>query len=217
MRTLLIALVMLPLSAAQAAPIYYDATFDINSLHGAAPADWGAVSLGTSLQLHFTWDSDLAVPETGTTWSHGPLASYEMTVGDATIFGAPTLFTHRTAGSTSVFLEDLQPRVCTPPDPCAGGFGDWFVDDVFFGFQCANWSSEPGLLENLSCASGLTGSTSFELFHTSQQPQDFGISASLSGITRREVPEPGAVALVVVGLAGMWFARRKPVARRSEA
>ena len=213
MRALFIALVMLPLSAAQASPIYYNAIFDIDSLHGAAPADWGTVTLGTSVNLQFTWDSELAVQQTSTIWSPGPLTSYVMNVGDATIQGAASVSASRMAGSTSIFIDDFQPVVCTPPAPCAGGFGDWFVDDVFFNFQCADWSGAPGLLENVSCASGLSGTTFFELFQSPQQ-QDFGISASLTGIKRSEVPEPSGLALVAVGLAGMWFARRKTTLRK---
>jgi hypothetical protein len=43
---------------------------------------------GTSVNLQFTWDSELAVQQTSTIWSPGPLASYVMNVGDATIHGA---------------------------------------------------------------------------------------------------------------------------------
>ena len=201
-------LLMLPLSAVQASPIYYDAVFNVDSVHGSAPADWGNVIVGTSLQLQFTWDPAVAIRETDTAFSHGPLIIYVMNVGDATIHNSFATIADRSVGSTSLFVLDMQPVVCTPPDPCAGGFGDWFVDDIAFNFGCADWSASPQLLGNLDCSSGATGSTAFDLFFTQQH--DFGIAASLSGLSRASVPEPGGLLLFALGLAGMWFMSRKP-------
>jgi hypothetical protein len=207
MRALLITLIMLPLSAAHASPIYYEAVFDVLNVYGAAPpAEWGNVAAGSSALVHFGWDPDSVTNPSSSVMEGGPLFTYSMTVGDATIFSG-SMDSFRSAGSTSIFVEDIFPHVCTPPDPCASGAGDWFVDEVFFNFGCSSWAGAPSLLPNLDCASPLTGSLNFELFGPIYHEQSFGIQASLVGL--KAVPEPGGFTLIAVGLAGIWIARRR--------
>ena len=206
MRALLIALALLPISA-QAAPIYYDAVYDVYNVHGTAPSDWGALTLGSTVQLQFGYDTDLVVDPSAGGWDANTVFSYVLTAGDATIFSGP-ISVFRNAGSNSIQLDDIVPRVCTPPDPCAGGFGDWIVDDVLFNFQCSSWASQSQLLSNFDCAGPITGNVFFELFTLAQQP-DFGIAASLREIKRTEIPEPSASSLLMLGLAATWIARRR--------
>jgi hypothetical protein len=198
---------MLPLTTAQAAPIYYEAVFDIFNVYGATPPpEWGNVATGTSAHVNFGWDPDAATAVSNSFWTGGPLFTYEITIGDATITSG-SMDASRSAGSTSIFIEDLFPRVCTPPAPCAGGAGDWFVDEVFFNFGCANWASAPQLLPSLGCVGPLTGNLNFELFGPIYHEQAFGIQASLSQLYA--IPEPGGLALIAVGLAGLWIVRRR--------
>ncbi len=213
MRTLLSALALLACTAVQAAPIYYDATYDIYEVYGATPpADWGNVTVGATAQLHFGWDPDEVTNPADPYWDGGPLFSYVLQVGDGTISSGP-MVAARTAGSTSISITDLVPNVCTPPAPCVDSgdptFGDYFVDEVFFNFGCANWAGAPRLLPNLDCAGPLTGNLPFELFGPRYHEQQFGIRASLTALNPTAVPEPDALSLAALGLIGLWISKRK--------
>jgi hypothetical protein len=199
---------MLPLSAAHATPTFYEADFNIYNVYGAAPpAAWGNVTVGATAHINFGWDPDAAAGSSSVFWTDGPMFTYELTVGDATI-SSGEMDSSRVAGTTSVAVHDNEPHVCTPPGNCAGGLDDWFVDDVFINFGCASWAGAPAKLPNLDCAGPLTGNLTFELFQPIYHQQYFGINASLSAI--RSVPEPDSFSLAALGLVGLWIARRKP-------
>ncbi|HUQ09968.1 MAG TPA: hypothetical protein VM146_06600 [Steroidobacteraceae bacterium] len=193
-----------------ATPIIYDLEYQVRS---ASPTSViGNISSGDIFHVNFAWDWDSArgSPDADNRTISTGMGSYNTSFGNFSFYETvPNNFLYiRQSGSTTTRVEDWEPTCRFVQGAMAGTeclSNGLLVDEINFGFGCADWSNSTHVLQSLDCGSGLTGVFGFGLQDVAGLGRGGGFLADLRSAT--DVPEPAPWALLAGGLVCMFLSR----------
>jgi hypothetical protein len=195
-----------------ATPIIYDLEYQIRSA-SPNPVN-GNISSGDVFHVNFAWDWDSArgAPDADNRTISTGMGSYNTTFGNYSFHETqPGNFLYlRNSGATGTRVEDWEPSCHFVQGGMAGTeclSNGLLVDELIFGFECANWSSATHVLQSLDCDSGLTGIFAFGVRDVAGLGRTGGFLADLRSAT--DLPEPAPWALFAGGLVCLLLVRRR--------
>jgi hypothetical protein len=178
---------------ASATPVVYEITGVINAFSVTAPGWTGSV--GDAYSGLISLDTDTAAAGGSGCLVDG--VKYDVTIGGLN-FASQGGFNFHCTHANDLYVYDER---TVGPNP-------WGIDNIDFDLFFSSALGGPTFSSDLPVDDFLGGF--FRMIGETSASQVFGISTSVTGISR--VPEPSTCLLLGVGLAGVFFARRRRAA-----